>query len=227
MGKIQIKRGLSANLPSEADHGELLFTIDAKKFYVGNGAGNSLTEFENKNQMDTKLATKSQIGHDHASNEITDFNPAVDARIALQKGAANGIATLDVSGKIPTTQIPSHYKEAEVVADINTRNALNAFSGLHALVLDATADPTVEDGGAEYVYDGAKWFKISEFDNLDTLVDWTNVQNKPYFVENFLDLSDTPDSFTGQAGMLISVKSDLSGLEFVPPFSGDVDGGVF
>ena len=37
MGTIQIKRGLKANLPSEAVIGALLYTIDEKKFYIGNG----------------------------------------------------------------------------------------------------------------------------------------------------------------------------------------------
>ena len=39
MGKIQIKRGLETNLPTEALDGELLYTKDTKKFYVGNGTG--------------------------------------------------------------------------------------------------------------------------------------------------------------------------------------------
>lgn len=227
MGKIQIKRGLSANIPTEADNGELLFTIDTKKFYVGNGSGSSLTEFENVNQINTKLSQKSEIGHNHTSSEITDFNNSVDVRINAQKGVVNGIATLDLNGKIPSIQIPARFKEAEVVADISARDALSAFSGLHALVLNATADTTVSSGGAEYVYDGSIWHKISEFNNLETIVDWASIENKPYFVQTFLDLIDTPESFSGYEGMLVSVKSDLSGLEFVPPFSGDVDGGIF
>ena len=36
MGKIQIKRGLEANLPTEALDGELLYTKDTKIFCVGN-----------------------------------------------------------------------------------------------------------------------------------------------------------------------------------------------
>jgi len=46
-------------------------------------------------------------------------------------------------------------------------------------------------------------------------------------VQNFLDLTDTPDAYTGMAGKLISVKPDLSGLEFVDQFSGNLDGGSF
>lgn len=35
-------------------------------------------------------------------------------------------------------------------------------------------------------------------------------------VESFLDLTDTPDSYTGQSKKFIRVKEDLSGLEFFP-----------
>lgn len=227
MGTIQIKRGLASNLPVSADHGELLFTTDTKKFFVGNGIGNALTEFKNAFDIVSLLAEKSEHGHTHTSLEITDFNTAVDARINAQKGVTNGIASLDANGKIPTTQIPSTFKEAAVVANIAERDALNLFTGLHVLVQDATSDLSVEAGGAEYVYDGTVFKKISELNNLDAVIDWTNIQNKPDLVQNFLNLADTPDSYAGMAGKLISVKSDLSGIEFVDQFSGNLDGGSF
>ena len=53
MGTIQVKRGLSANLPSSTAIGELLYTTDTKCFYLGNGVGNALTKFENATQLAT------------------------------------------------------------------------------------------------------------------------------------------------------------------------------
>ena len=164
MGKLQIKRGLAENLPVEAESGELLFTTDTKKFYIGNGTGNALTEFANAAQLANYLAQKAAKEHTHTSVEITDFDTSVDNRIALQKGQANGIATLDTTGKIPNAQIPNTFKEAAVVDNITERDTLSAFEGLHAFVIDASADSTVgSGGGAEYVYNGTKWIKISEF----------------------------------------------------------------
>ena len=227
MGKLQIKRGLAENLPVEAESGELLFTTDTKKFYIGNGTGNALTEFANAAQLANYLAQKAAKEHTHTSVEITDFDTSVDNRIALQKGQANGIATLDTTGKIPNAQIPNTFKEAAVVDNITERDTLSAFEGLHAFVIDASADSTVgSGGGAEYVYNGTKWIKISEFNNLDTLVDWTNVQNKPSFVSSLADLDDFP-SLEGQAGMLLSVLPDECGLGFIAPFDGNFDGGFF
>lgn len=227
MGTLQIRRGLAENLPVEAAAGELLFTTDTKKFYIGNGEGNALTEFNNAAQLANFLAQKAEKEHTHTAENITDFAIAVDTRITAQKGQPNGLATLDTSGKIPNSQIPNVFKEAAVVENITARDELDAFEGLHALVIDASADSTVgAGGGAEYVYNGTKWVKISEFNNLDTLVDWSNIQNKPDFVTNITDLEGIP-SLENQAGMLLQVLPDESGLGFIAPPSGDFDGGSF
>jgi len=227
MGKLQIKRGLAENLPSEAEGGELLFTTDTKKLYIGNGIGNALAEFTNTAQLTNLLSQKAEAEHVHIIAEITDFDTNVDNRIAMQKGQPNGLATLDTAGKIPNAQIPNTFKEAVVVENITERDALSAFSGLHALVIDASADETVgSGGGAEYVYNDTKWIKISEFNNLDTLVDWSNIQNKPDLVTNVGDLTDFP-KYEGNGGMILSVLPDESGLGFVAPFDGNFDGGLF
>lgn len=227
MGTLQIRRGLAENLPVEAAAGELLFTTDTKKFYIGNGEDNALTEFNNAAQLANYLAQKAEKEHTHTHDNITDFATAVDGRITAQKGQANGLATLDTSGKIPNAQIPNVFKEAAVVDNITQRDELDAFEGLHALVVDASADTTVgAGGGAEYVYNGTKWIKISEFNNLDTLVDWSNIQNKPDFVTTVTDLEGMPP-LEGQAGMLLQVLPDESGLGLIAPPSGDFDGGSF
>ena len=227
MGTIQIKRGLSTNLPSSAALAEILYTTDTKKFYIGNGDGQPLTEFDNYSQIIELLNQKSGNDHKHTAIDITDFATAVDERITNQKAKANGLATLDSNGLIPTSQIPAEYKEAQVVTNISARDALIPFAGLHALVLDATADSTVAKGGAEYIYDGTKWVKVSELNDLDAVITWANVTEKPYFVQNILDLSDTPTSFQNQAGKVLIVKNDESGLEFSSIYTGDVDGGTF
>lgn len=227
MGIIQVRRGLSADLPSSAEQGELLYTTDTKCFYVGNGTGTALTKFENATQLAAYLATKSDVGHTHPSTDVTDFATAVDMRISLQKAVANGIATLDVNGKVPTTQIPATYKEAEVVADITARDALTAFSGLHALVIDATADPSIEAGGAEYVYDGSNWQKISEFNDLDLVINWADIQNKPAYLGSFINLPDTPADYAGHGGKIVAVNATEDGIEFIDTVTSNVDGGSF
>ena len=227
MGTIQIKRGLKANLPSEAAIGALLYTIDEKKFYIGNGEGKALTEFTNSQQLVEYLATKSDVGHTHTSSNITDFSSSVDNRIALQRGQNNGLASLDENGKVPTSQIPSIFKDAYVVDNIAERDKLEKFSGLHALVIDATDDETVESGGAEYVYGGTQWIKISELKDLDMIIDWENIQGRPFVPQKFVELGDCPGEYTGQKGKVLVVNEEETGLEFSSIYTGDVDGGTF
>ena len=51
--------------------------------------------------------------------------------------------------------------------------------------------------------------------------------NKPDLVTTILDLTDTPTSFTNQAGKVLLVNSEETGLEFSNIYTGDVDGGSF
>ena len=227
MGTIQIKRGLSTKLPSSAAVGELLYTTDTKRFYVGNGEGVALTEFANYAELLEAISALPGADHKHTASDVTDFTTSVDARITAQKGVANGIATLGDDGLIPSTQIPAIYKEAEVVDDIAARDGLTAFAGLHALVIDATDDETVAKGGAEYIYDGSKWVKVSELDELDAVVNWENISDKPELVTTLLGLTDTPASFTSQKGKFLAVNSAENALEFTDTFSGNIDGGLF
>lgn len=143
MGTLQIRRGLAENLPTEAAAGEILFTTDTKKFYVGNGDGNALTEFNNAAQLTNFLAQKAEKEHTHTAENITDFATAVDERITAQKGQANGLATLDTSGKIPNAQIPNVFKEAAVVDNITARDALDAFEGLKTTMLHPKLQSTI------------------------------------------------------------------------------------
>jgi len=227
MGTIQIKRGLSTKLPTSAAVGELLYTTDTKRFYIGNGDGVALTEFANYAELLEAINKLPSADHKHTASDVTDFETSVDARITAQKGVANGVATLGEDGLIPSTQIPAVYKEAEVVDDIAARDALTPFAGLHALVIDATADSTVAKGGAEYIYNGSAWIKVSELDELDAVVNWENISDKPELVTTVLGLTDTPASFTSQKGKFLAVNSAENALEFTDTFSGNIDGGLF
>ena len=69
----------------------------------------------------------------------------------------------------------------EVVADITARDALTPTTNIQVLVLDASADPTVTSGAATYVYQlsNTTWYKISEAESLDVVLDWNNLTNGP------------------------------------------------
>ena len=224
MGTIKIKRGLSTNLPAHPALGEILYTTDTKRFYVGNGSEAAPTEFANFTELTTALAGKASSTHTHSASDFTNFNDSVDARITAQTGTTSGkLVALDSNGKIPSTLIPSTFKEAEVVADIDARDALTPFAGLHAFVIDASDDSTVSSGGAEYIYNGTAWVKLSELEDLDVSVTWENIGNKPTIVTTLLGLSDTPSSYTNSAGKLLCVNAAGTGVEYTDTF----DGGTF
>ena len=228
MGTIKIKRGLSTNLPAHPALGEILYTTDTNRFYIGNGDSAAPTEFANFAELTTALAGKAASTHTHSASDFTNFNDSVDARITAQTGTTSGkLVALDSNGKIPSTLIPSSFKEAEVVADIDARDALTPFAGLHAFVIDASDDATVTSGGAEYLYNGTQWIKISELEGLDVSVTWENIGNKPTLVTTLLGLSDTPNTYANNAGKLLCVNAAGTGVEYTDPFSGNIDGGTF
>lgn len=70
-----------------------------------------------------------------------------------------------------------------IVADIAERDALiltlekNAF----ILVLDASADATVNSGSALYAYDfnATTSYKVAEYESMDLVIQWASIQGRP------------------------------------------------
>jgi hypothetical protein len=100
--------------------------------------------------------------HTHVAADVTDFDSAVDGRITLQKGVANGLATLGGGGKIPTSQLPSlAITDVNVVANIAARDALVVQEGDVAKVIDAgSGQPET------YIYDGSVWVLLEDSDSV-------------------------------------------------------------
>lgn len=75
----------------------------------------------------------------------------------------------------------SSLNQLEIVADIAERDALTPTANITVLVLDASADATVNSGAATYIYklSTTEWIKISEWESLDVALTWESLQNKP------------------------------------------------
>lgn len=54
----------------------------------------------------------------HSTSLLSDFNTSVDARITAQKGANNGLATLDGTGKVPSSQLPAFVDDVLEFANL-------------------------------------------------------------------------------------------------------------
>jgi hypothetical protein len=105
------------------------------------------------------------------------------------KGIANGYASLDASGLVPVSQLPSSVKEIKVVNTIADRNAItDKFQGLRVHVVDATGDTTVSSGWAEYLCDGTlNWVKTGEKESIDIVLKWANLIDRPTSVVSSID----------------------------------------
>lgn len=71
--------------------------------------------------------------------------------------------------------------ELEIVADIAERDALSPTRKMHVYVQNASADTTVNSGGATYLYNTTNnsWIKISEAESLDVVLNWSALQGGP------------------------------------------------
>lgn len=69
-------------------------------------------EMSQVNGLTEALAEKSDNNHNHTVSEITDFATEMETKIDVSsKGQANGVATLDGSGLVPSTQLPSYVDD--------------------------------------------------------------------------------------------------------------------
>lgn len=96
------------------------------------------------------------------------------------RGVANGYCPLGSDGLVPNLYLPSSLKEIHVVNDITARDAItDKFVGMRVHVIDATGDPTVSSGWAEYLWTGSAWTKTAERDSIDVILEWANIVGKP------------------------------------------------
>lgn len=70
-----------------------------------------------------------------------------------------------------------------IVADISARDVLFAAATANtmALVIDASADPTVDAGSALYAYDlgTTTVYKVAEYESMDLAIQWASIQGRP------------------------------------------------
>ena len=71
-----------------------------------------------------------------------------------ERGQTYGYASLGPDGKVPTSQLPaSTVNGIMIVPNIAARDVLDdLYTGCPVFVLDASSDPSVGSGFAEYVY---------------------------------------------------------------------------
>lgn len=118
------------------------------------------------------------------------------------------------------------------VENIAARDALEDVNiGDQAWVADATADETVTTGGAKYLWLGASgiqgedgyiaphWFKLANVEDINAILDWKNIKDKPQVVEDLSDNGNGVLLYRGQpvsVGDSVSVSGQMNHIVLVP-----------
>jgi len=95
------------------------------------------------------------------------------------------------------TAVSGSTQEVITAANITARDALGLTANSVVWVVDATADATVNSGGALYLWDNANtaWVKLAEFESMDVVVTWASISGKPSSTVTSIDQAVT-DSHT-------------------------------
>jgi hypothetical protein len=142
------------------------------------------------------------IGNGDVTNAMLSFinslssnaQTQLDAKVPLtQKGAANGVASLDSGAKVPISQLPD-----AVLGALEYQGAWNASTNTPTL----TASPTTIKGYYYVVSVAGTQFSIS-FDVGDWIVSNGTVWQK-------IDNTDAVSSFNGRLGAILPVANDYT-----------------
>jgi hypothetical protein len=140
---------------------------------------------------------------------LTDDGSNVAAELTALKAAVGGAA------KFYTADNIAGMYALEVTPQVNV--------GDRCYVIDATDDETVSAGGAEYLWIGDWWIKISEAESMDLVATWADLQNKPSSSVADIDAAVTAKHAHSNKAVLDKLTEGANGL---PLYDGAQIGGV-
>jgi len=171
-GAPSIQAGADASKPTAGVSGRLYVATDTKKIYRDNGTSWDVIGTINWADIVGKPSTLSGYG-------ITDAIPA------SQKGAANGVASLDGGAKVPTSQLPNASTSAPGIVQLNdTTNSTSTSQAATANAVKQAYDRAVSAENNAKSYTDTKIANLvnSAPSTLDTLQELANaLGNDPNF----------------------------------------------
>ena len=153
------------------------------------------------------------------------INTALGGKVSTSSvGQANGVASLDSTGKVPSSQLPSSTSGTMTVPTYADLPSTDLTDGMEVFVVDASGDPsgTVTSGWATYKYilSTTTWMKIAEGESIDVVTDWSNVTNKPStftpsaHTHAISDVTDLSTTLAGKAAAVHThVVADITDLD--------------
>jgi len=138
-----------------------LYYTDARVSANSDVSANTSARHSHSNKTELDLVTDGD--HDiRTDNPHGITTTQIGAIPTSEKGAANGVATLDSGSKIPVSQIPSiSLPEVFIVADAAARLALTVQEGDEAIQ---------SDDNSQWIYDGTNWHKRPSLDPFSNIV---------------------------------------------------------
>lgn len=117
-------------------------------------------------------------------------NNIVDTYLTSSTGEIRSTGNSEMINDIITDRL-SDYNLIDIVNDISERNLLPRNKNFLVMVLDATDDETVNSGSALYAYieSSDTFTKVTEYESLDLVLSWDNLQNKPNSSVGEIDIS--------------------------------------
>lgn len=132
-------------------------------------------------------------------------------------GVARSVGNTAMINSLISTALANWQASSNAVAIVATLAARNTLiSTLTAssmiLVIDASADATVNSGSALYAYDFATTttYKIAEYESMDVVLRWADIQNKPTSTVEQLDLA-VSQSHTHTNKAVLDKLTEVSG----------------
>lgn len=147
----------------------------------------------------TELLAKAGAVHAHVAADVSDFTTAVSAVIDTQKGAASGLATLDVNGKLPAAQLGL----SALTVFKGTWNAATNSPLLLSLVCVAGDYYIVNTAGSTTLNGISSW-SIGDWAMCATLNTWSRIASVSGVA-----------SVAGKTGTVTLVTGDIASGTFV------------
>jgi hypothetical protein len=169
--------------------------IDAAKIADGSVSNAEFQYLDGvTSSIQTQLDGKAASSHTHAISDVTGLQTALDGKIDdSEKGANNGVATLDAGGKIPVSQLPSSVMEYKGNWDAST-NSPSLADG----VGDAGDVYRVNVAGTQNLGSGNQTFAIG---------DWVVYNGSIWQLSSN---SNAVMSVNGQTGVVVLDSDDIN-----------------
>lgn len=169
-----------------------------------NDSAASTTTVYSASKTDAQVAATSATDRNRANHTgtqvaatISDFSTAADARITAQKAVANGVASLDSGGKVPSAQLPAYVDDVLEYANLAALPATGAAGVIYVTL----------DTNNEYRWGGSAYVRLVASPGSSDAV--PEGSTNLYFTNARAAAAAPVQSVAGKAGAVSLVKADV------------------